>query len=279
MHTKTKWLNRAWAATLVSLLLASQALGWGQEGHRVAASIAERHLTVQARAKIQEILGADSSLVAVATWADDIRNFRPETRPWHFIDIPLKVSAIDPQRDCSNGNCVTAAITHFVAVLKDSSATPNAKREALKFIDHFVGDIHQPLHCEDNNDRGGNQKKITFFGQPGNLHSAWDTRIIQRIDPDLETFADTLDQEILASDIAQWQQGTVEDWALEAHALAQNPAYKFLPRGQTPALGTEAEIPYRTHTEEVYNGFHYSDPLFLACPRRSLHSALSSTEN
>src|SRR5712692_7044039 len=173
METKTKWFNRVGAATLVSLILASQALGWGQEGHRVVASIAERHLTTQARAKVQEILGADSSLVAVATWADDVRNFRPETRPWHFIDIPLKDSAIDPQRDCNNGNCVTAAISHFIGVLKDSSTTPDAKREALKFIVHFVGDLHQPLHCEDNKDRGGNQKKITFFGQPGNLHSTW----------------------------------------------------------------------------------------------------------
>jgi hypothetical protein len=239
MGTNARWLRRVCFATLIPWCLAGSAFGWGQEGHRVVASIAERHLTPQARAKAQQILNGDASLVAVATWADDVRNIRPETKPWHFIDIPLKVSSIDPQRDCNNGDCVTAAIAHFVSVLKDASATPQAKHEALNFIVHFVGDLHQPLHCEDNNDRGGNQKQVTFFGQQANLHSTWDTLIIQRIDPNLENFADTLDQSISPSDITQWQQGTPNDWALEAHAVAQKVGYFRLPKTGTATLGNK----------------------------------------
>lgn len=236
MNRGKNFLRCSLGALLFALPGANLTLGWGGEGHQVVASIAERHLTDAARAKAQAILGSDGSLVQVATWADDIRHMRPKTAPWHFIDIPLRESAIVPDRDCANGDCVTAAITHFIAVLKDNSSSPTEKNEALKFIVHFVGDLHQPLHCEDNNDRGGNKKNVTFFGKKANLHSTWDTLIIQRINNDVENFADNLDSSIAETDITQWQQGTVEDWALESHALAKDPAYKLVPKTTTPAL-------------------------------------------
>lgn len=249
MHKSPKLLRYTLAGLLLVLPGANKTLGWGAEGHQVVANIAERHLTDAARAKALAILGSDGSLVEVATWADEIRHMRPKTAPWHFIDIPLRESAIVPDRDCANGDCVTAAITHFIGVLQDNSSSPHDKNEALKFIVHFVGDLHQPLHCEDNNDRGGNQKKVTFFGKKSNLHSTWDTLIIQRINSDVESYADDLDGGIADSDMTQWQQGTVEDWALESHALAQNPAYRLVPRTTTPALSNT----YFNSTEPVVN--------------------------
>lgn len=214
---------------LLVLPLANQAFGWGHEGHQVVANIAERHLTDAARAKALAILGSDGSLVAVATWADDIRHMRSNTAPWHFIDIPLNQNTIDAAAVCNNGDCVTAAITHFVGVLKDPNSSAADKNEALKFVVHFVGDLHQPLHCEDNNDRGGNNKNVTFFTKKANLHSTWDTLVIERIDNNPDTFSDTLDQSIDPAKIPQWEQGTVEDWALESHKFAQDPAYKQVP--------------------------------------------------
>jgi S1/P1 Nuclease len=239
MNRNAYQLCRAATAFVISLLMAGNALGWGQEGHRVVATIAEAHLTAKAREGVRQILGADGSLAAVSTWADEIRPSRPETAPWHYIDIPLNAFAIDPARDCPNGDCVTAAITHFIAVLRDGSSSPGAKNEALKFIVHFVGDLHQPLHCEDNNDKGGNGLQVTFFDKNANLHSVWDTLLIERISPDAVDYAPKLNAAIKDSDIAAWEQGSVEDWALESHAVAQKVAYGVFPPGKKPELGMD----------------------------------------
>jgi len=215
------------------LLVASNVLGWGREGHEIVVAIAERHLTATARERVRQILRPDTSLAAVSTWADEIRPSRPETAPWHYIDIPLNVSAIDAARDCPNGGCVTVAIDRFVAVLRDDASTPEAKEEALKFIVHFVADLHQPLHCADDHDRGGNDVHVTFFGENANLHSVWDTLLIERIDPDPGHYANRLDADLTDSTIRAFEQGTVEDWALESHAVAQKVVYGVLPHGET----------------------------------------------
>ena len=232
-------LRRAEAALALTLLVASNALGWGQEGHRVVATIAERHLTARARERVRQILGPEGSLAAVSTWADEIRPFRPDTAPWHYIDIPINASAIDPARDCPNGDCVTAVITRFVAVLHDNASSPNAKNEALKFVVHFVADLHQPLHCADNHDRGGNDVHVTFFGENANLHSSWDTLLIERIDPDPDSYAKRLDSALTNSEISTFERGTVENWALESHSAAQKVAYGALPLGESRDLGAD----------------------------------------
>lgn len=232
-------LCRAVAAFALTLVVASNALGWGQEGHQVVATIAERHLTARARERVRQILGPEVSLAAVSTWADEIRPSRPKTAPWHYIDIPLNASAIDPARDCQDGDCVTAVITRFVAVLRDNASSLDAKSEALKFVVHFVADLHQPLHCADNHDRGGNDVHVTFFGQNANLHSVWDTLLIERIDPDTGSYAKRLDAALTNSNISTFEAGTVEDWALESHAVAQKVAYGALPRGETLGLGAD----------------------------------------
>lgn len=205
----------------------------------MVAAIAERHLTAKARERVRQILGPGGSLAAVSTWADEIRPSRSETAPWHYIDIPLDASAIDPARDCPDGDCVTGAITRFVAVLRDTTSTPDAKSEALKFVVHFVADLHQPLHCADNHDRGGNDVHVTFFGENANLHSVWDTLLIERIDPETDSYAKRLDTALTDSDISKFAQGTVKVWALEGHAMAQKVAYGALPRGENLDLGAD----------------------------------------
>jgi len=231
------WLGPATLAIVVSLVFANPAFGWGVEGHAVVASIAERHLTPAVLAKAQAILGPGVSLESIASWADSVRNVRPATKPLHFIDIPLAENSIVASRDCAGGNCVTDAITKYVAVLKDASASDTDRNEALKFVVHFVGDLHQPLHCEDNNDRGGNSKNVIFLGKKNNLHSVWDTSIIVDIDNDTENFADTLNQNIQPADITKWETGAVEDWALEAHTIAQKVSYGKLSKAATPKIG------------------------------------------
>jgi hypothetical protein len=174
-----------------AIFYCSHAWAWGPEGHAIVAEIAETRLSGPVRDQITQLLRGDDShaqhLDQIASWPDAVRPSRPESAPWHFVDIPLDAAAYDAGRDCKGGDCVVAAIQRFVSVLGDRSAEPAARLEALKFIVHFVGDIHQPLHCVDDfskfpppeGDKGGNKVHLTYFGKPMNFHSLWDGGIIE----------------------------------------------------------------------------------------------------
>jgi hypothetical protein len=236
------------------------AAAWGPEGHAIIAEIAEARLSDAALTQVAQILSADDSgakhLDQIASWPDAIRPAKPETAPWHFVDIPLDVSSYDATRDCKDGNCVVAAMQRFAGVLRDRNADARARVEALKYVVHFMGDIHQPLHCETDlskfpppeGDRGGNKIHLTYFGKPMNFHALWDGGIIEEaldvelgphFTPDLQATAAEaakLNQKIRPSDAAAWapdglstqlETATVQ-WATESHALAQS-AYRQLP--------------------------------------------------
>src|SRR5262245_20991571 len=144
-------------------------LAWGQEGHAIVAEIAQRHLSPKARARVAEILGVGVSLASISTWADDARSSRPKTYNWHFVDIPLDIRTYDAARDCKmvpeKGDCVVAAVARLRRELAARGTPPMARREALKFLVHFIGDLHQPLHTL-LEEHGGNGRKVKFFKQP-----------------------------------------------------------------------------------------------------------------
>ncbi len=235
------------------LLLAALCLGiswpglaWGPEGHRVVAVIAQMNLTRRARKQVNALLGPYNSLGAISSWADDTRVDFPETGPWHYIDIPLDANSIDLATECRLGNCVTAQIEKFDKVLKNPHASEADRRVALKFLVHFVGDLHQPLHCEDHHDKGGNMVEVTFMGRPSNLHKVWDSGILYQIKPYGNELAEALDHRVTPAERKQWEKGSVEDWALESHRLARQVAYGLLPPGPNPELGqayVDAAIP------------------------------------
>jgi hypothetical protein len=133
----------------------------------------------------------------------------------------------------------------FLAVLKDPNADKAAKGQALKFVIHFVGDMHQPLHDEDNGDKGGTTRYVIFRGHPDNLHWVWDTGLVQDIHRNPEEFAAELENRITPQDQAEWQKGSIEEWVMEAHRLAQTVAYRDLgdrnPVSITPEYERQAE--------------------------------------
>jgi len=231
---------------LLPILLFAVALGtatplgfaWGREGHEVIALIAERYMTGGALAKTHDLLGG-ASISSVASWADDYRHDHPETGSWHYIDIPLPESQIDMARECANGQCVIAQTEHFLSVLKDRTAVPTSRAEALRFVVHFVGDLHQPLHDEDADDKGGNTRRVIFDGRPDNLHWVWDTGLLEDINRNPEALAAELEAKITAADRATWETGSIEDWVMEGHRLAQTVAYGDL-GGENPASITAA---------------------------------------
>ena len=160
------------------IFLALILISWGFTGHKTIGQIADNHLTPQAKQAVQELLG-DQSLADAATWADQVRN-EPEysgTASWHFINVPLGLSFDQFQQQVANTdkmNVYTALLKEEKA-LTDPASTHEQKIAALKFVAHFVGDIHQPMHVSRAEDKGGNTIQVQYDGQGTNLHALWDT--------------------------------------------------------------------------------------------------------
>jgi hypothetical protein len=230
------------------------AFGWGREGHAVIALVAEHYMTKTALSNASNLLDG-STIEAVANWADDYRREHRETAPWHYIDIPLADSKIDLARECPNGDCVIGKTDQFIAVLKDPKADRAAKAEALKYVIHFIGDMHQPLHDEDDADKGGNDRRVIFDGHSDNLHWVWDTGLLNRISRNPDALAAELESQITPQDREEWIRGSIEDWVLEGHRLAQRVAYGDLGNGNpgiiTASYEHEADPVIATQLEKA----------------------------
>jgi len=218
------------------------AYGWGPEGHRLVARIAWEQLTPAAREHVTAILAPDQTIVSIASWADEVRRSRPQTEPWHYIDIPIDKPHLDMARDCPKNDCVIAKIPDLRKTLQDPAASEVERREALMFLVHFIGDMHQPLHCSDNKDRGGNGVRVMFFDRRSNLHSVWDSGLLGRMGTEDQLFPELSKES--ARHRKKWAKGTVADWAEQAHKASQKVVYGDLPKasGDAPiALGADYE--------------------------------------
>jgi hypothetical protein len=219
-----KLLGRVLVFLIAALLLPSISWGWGYEGHQIIATVAENHLDQTTLVMIQSLLG-NNHLYSVSSWADDVRRERPETKGWHYVDIPLG-DKYNASRDCAPPNsCVVVIIEDFLKVLIDKSATRDQRAEALKFIVHFVGDIHQPLHAVQEA-AGGNGIHVLFLGSDRcgsydcNLHGVWDTSMIVHAGLGRQEHAQHLEDLIQSQKLANADVGTPEQWANESVRLA-----------------------------------------------------------
>jgi hypothetical protein len=256
----TSRLTRILLIGISALGATPSAWGWGCKGHEIVALVAEAHLTPRARAIAFKILadgpisptlaryckepGLDS-FVDSSTWADDERSVLPATGPWHFIDIPRGAPEGSISEYCPPATgCITSALTTQLGILRDTGATPQARADALKFVIHFVGDIHQPLHDATNNDRGGNCVPVAFFDRAPretnptqesytpNLHEVWDSEIIRRfLDSQTPQQAASELDTTFRTEIPGWQSQPVNftTWAWESHQLAEAVVYGRLP--------------------------------------------------
>lgn len=160
------------------LLLPSVALPWGGLGHRTIGEIAERHLSPKAAEQVAKILDGEQ-LSDVAVWADEIRSERRETSPFHYINFePGNLSPSPEYYEIEKGN-VYMAVVGYSAILTNPNAPAQDRAEALKYVVHFIGDLHQPLHCGYEHDRGGNTVEGMFFADATNLHRMWDSQILE----------------------------------------------------------------------------------------------------
>jgi hypothetical protein len=230
------------------------AWAWGDEGHEVVALVAQSFLDTDVRKRVAALLAADTDpmtahdIASEATWADKHRDTnadgaREQTRQWHFVDIEIQAPNIDEAcfnhpkipagTTASDGpadDCVVDKIQEFAAELTNPTTDLEEQVVALKYLLHFVGDVHQPLHSSDNNDRGGNSKKVSATGfKAGNLHHFWDTEFVDQLGPDAKTIASDLIGNITKDQQAEWQTGGPSDWAEEAFKVAHDDAYGQLP--------------------------------------------------
>jgi hypothetical protein len=261
------------ASSALQLAVAPSGKAWGCRGHQAVAALAEKHLTPQAKQALLALLTANpidpqlkrycgqtglDPLVDASTWADDERSRDPATAPWHFIDIPIGVTHGAAKDFCGAAGCVLTAITEQLAILKDKNA-PGAKRAAaLRFVIHFVGDLHQPLHGATNGDRGGNCVPVKYFTRnpharndsyAPNLHHVWDTEIpeSQMLGADPAEYADTLDA-AFENSFAAWQQGgmQLDAWAWESHDHAVETAYGVFSK----PIPAEPDVPVNTCADD-----------------------------
>ncbi len=249
-------------------LYASHAWAWGDMGHEVIANIAYSRLTASTQAKVDKILAADSSKLTApdfasrATWADKYRDADRNssklqynaTRAWHFADVELDLASpssntlADLDAPCHqfpalangvvaskgpNTDCVVSKLEQFASELKSPKTSAAEKKLALKFMLHFMGDLHQPLHCANHQDKGGNNVLVLFDNHHTaqdslNLHHYWDTELVQKLanKQNASTLASQLASKISAAKATAWQKGSIRDWALESTSAAKKTVYQ-----------------------------------------------------
>jgi hypothetical protein len=235
------------------------ALAWGREGHAIVAQIARGYLTPKAAAAADALLAADTDalttpdLGARASWADAWRKDHRETTEWHFADVELDHPDLDaacfgfptsaaPASAGPAKDCVVGRLNAFEAELADPKTDPAERLLAFKFVLHFVGDLHQPLHAADNQDRGGNCVPLALGGpRTTNLHSYWDTVAVEAIEPDADKLAAKLAAQITPAERKAWEKGDAKTWAMESFALAQSTVYTI---GSKPGCASDtAPVP------------------------------------
>ena len=210
---------------------------WGVEGHRAIGNIAEHYLTDKARREVAALLGTQT-LTLVSTSPDEMRALPEykETGPWHFVNTPLGlphdqyVSAIKAQPEANAYNVLLLKIK----AMHDPALTREQRAEALIYVVHLVGDIHQPLHTGRAEDQGGNKILVTYRGQPTNLHALWDSGLL---DYQGLTYTEMGAQysAVPAPQRKAWQASEPTEWLFESYTLAtqlyaevaQNPSPDF----------------------------------------------------
>jgi hypothetical protein len=228
-----------WRSMIVALLAiaaCASAHAWGDQGHRITGHIASALLTDAARSQLQKLTGTND-LSQIATILDDERDKLEQRIPgssrWHYENRQVCPRTSASKAECPNGQCITRQIERFVQTLNDAHSSRAAQTDAVRSLAHLLGDLHQPLHVSDNNDRGGNDLPVLLPGEKKsrNLHEVWDTRLVRMNLRRRNEQRYAL--ELLANFSArqsEWSQGGFALWADETYRLSKERAYHALPQ-------------------------------------------------
>ncbi len=214
---------------LCALLCALDLLAWGQKGHDVTAYIAECHLTPEAAARIDRVLGGHSP-VYYANWLDNASHTPPyaHTLTWHYMNVDegetFETMPRNPKGD------VLSAVRDLVAKLERGCLDAAAEAEALKMLIHLVGDMHCPMHAGHLSDLGGNRIPVLFFRSRTNLHAVWDTALVEAARKWSYTEWRQQIDRAAHDEVAAMQAGEPGDWIAETQAICTQ-IYADTPEG------------------------------------------------
>lgn len=209
---------------LLTTSIMNNAFALGPIGHRVVAQIAEDNLTPFAKKSLMQITKGEP-LAKLSTWPDEIRSDDKwaHSHAWHYISIDDDESFNGLKR--SKKGDILKALSDFEKVLRNKAASEEKRWQALAFYIHFIGDIHQPLHVGNRDDKGGNKVKVTWFGKPTNLHTVWDSSLINNQQLSFSEYANFLNHKT-PDTIKLWQNSVYLGWAAESKVL-RAAAYKY----------------------------------------------------
>lgn len=229
------------ASLMVSVVTVAPAEAYGPDGHRIVCDLAWRYLSNETRTEIDRLVELDPEFDHfrdVCSWADDVRgSTHRHTAPWHYINQTRDDPHVDAE-DCAEDGCITSAIDLHAGIFVDRSRSDEDRLEALKFLAHWMGDIHQPLHVSIEGDRGGNDINVLWRGERRtNLHRVWDSEIL--LDYMAETWpyiddgdrwaqlADQLAADIPLNGISVYTPLAPVDWAQESHDIVRSRGFAY----------------------------------------------------
>ncbi|MEX2299870.1 MAG: S1/P1 nuclease [Bryobacterales bacterium] len=227
------------ALCLFVALNASPAWAWGPLGHLIVARIAEREVGSKAASRLRFYLEKEGGIESAARWAGDIAGERPDTARWSFIHIAPSAMELDLTQQCPANDCVTVKIREFEGIARLGVRDRTQITEAVKFMIHLMGDLHQPLHAGYASDEGGGKIPVLLNGRQMSLLDAWETTLVERLGTDDAAIADRLLQKMTSAQREQWSDGNLRDWTWESHLLAARVAYGALPSGSPKALNED----------------------------------------
>ncbi len=206
--------------SFVSLGAAEKISDWGRTGHRATGEVATSYLSNKARREIKKLLDGDS-LALVSTYGDEIKSDGRygEYWAWHFVNYPFG-SDYHTYPKSDRGDLISG-IQQCVDVLNSDQSARDDKVFHLKMLVHFIGDLHQPLHVGQASDKGGNDFQVRWFDEGTNLHTVWDTKMIESYNMSYSELAAN-NRKLSNAQLEQLQQGTVIDWMNESRILCED---------------------------------------------------------
>lgn len=210
--------------------LTGPARAWDAQGHRFICTVASYEMSAAARGAAKDLLGVGTreQFADLCVWADEIAGPRPETAGWHRMYVPHDAQTVDMGRDCADPDrCVIAAIARHLETLKSGAAAP-VRAEALKFVMHLTGDLHQPLNIGFADDGGGAAIAATFHGRATTLRDIWETGLLAARPDSWREMADSYDKRFPYIERRLWPAGTLTDWANESLWIARTPATGYV---------------------------------------------------
>lgn len=204
---------------------------WGWDAHKMVCAIAWWDMEDDTRDEITALLAVDGRydrFLESCLWADEVRGREAQYDRWttaHYVNLPRGATEFDIDRDCADTFCVVEGIIESRNILAATDGFTRERLDALRFLSHMIGDIHQPLHAGYADDRGGNDEQVILFGNETNLHSAWDWGLIDHTGRPWLDYASELYFDISNSDRSDWASDDPGSWSEESFEIVYASAY------------------------------------------------------